>query len=107
MGSSAWQDWAYFSMSPTIKRLEANCGNITLNANGWLDISSNLPNKPSGYTLLDIKVKTWSSVSTKDAFTVTWNSGTLVAYACGTAGATINGLKLNCIYILSDDLSES
>ena len=93
-------------MSPTIKQIEANVGNITIGTNGYTAVTSFLPSTPTGYTLLDVKIKYWTgSVSTKDAFTVMWNGAS--AYVLGTAGATINGLKLNCIYILSDDLSES
>ena len=60
--------------------------NITLLANGFLNISNRRPATPNGYSFLFAQIKDFGVVSTHDSITATSNGN----YILGTGGATID-----------------
>lgn len=66
---------------------------FTFNASGYYDVRSYRPDAPNGYTVQFYLISTWTSISTNDAISLTWDA----RYVLGTAGATVTGLKIRAI----------
>lgn len=79
----------------------ATIPNITLLSGGYYAINSYLPAAPTGYSLMFALIRSWSSVSTKDAISITWNGN----YVIGTGGATVSGLEIMYYYIRSESFT--
>lgn len=70
--------------------------NVTIGGTGYAALSSTHP-KPTvnGYTFLFAYISTWSSTSPVGAFSITGDA----AYAIGPANMTINGLKIDFVFM--------
>ncbi len=79
----------------------ATIPNITLLSGGYYAINGYIPAAPTGYSLMFALIRTWSSVSTKDAISITWNGN----YVIGTGGATVSGLEIMYYYIRSESFT--
>ena len=88
---------------PMFKYKTKTYTNITLNkgSGGYAALNDygGIPSAPNGYTLFEVGISTWGSVSTKQAISVTYNG----LYIMGPNAATIDTITLRFIYVLTDN----
>lgn len=58
-----------------------------------------VPTTPDGYSLFNVHINNWGTISSKEAVNVTENG----LYIMGSNGATISNITLKFVYILSDN----
>ena len=91
------------AIANVVKYADAVIGNVTIGANGYVDISSNanIPTTPTGYTVLGALVKNIDSVSTKDFGIIVFCPQSNEFWVGGSPNSTVNNLQIRIIYIKS------